>query len=79
MTDAADVAGKAGLEGMFVRVEVEVEGDCFVGYLDASEVFDLFEGEIEFVFLFGDVVAEALEVVGGCVEELAGFGGEGCF
>ena len=37
------------------------------------DLFDLFEGEVEFVFLFADVVAKAVEVVDCCVKELAEF------
>ena len=52
---------------------MEIEGDGFVCQLEAGEVFDLFEGEVEFVFLFADVVAKAVEVVDCCVKELAAF------
>ena len=73
MADAADVTGKSGLEMVFVRVEVEIEGDGFVCQLEAGEVFDLFEGEVEFVCLLADVVTKAVEVVDCCVKELAAF------
>lgn len=79
VADLADVAGEAGFEGVLVRVEFEVEGYGFVGCLHAGEVFDLFEGEVEFFLLFGDIVAEAADVVGSCVKEFAGLGVDGCF
>lgn len=65
----ADVAGEARLKGVVVGVEFEVEGDFFCGEDDTGKVFDLFEGEVLFSFLFIDVISQAAEVVGDCVIE----------
>ena len=75
MADAADVTGKSGMEMVFVRVEVEIEGDGFVCQLEAGEVFDLFEGE-GFRAFFRSAKLLSLPVpvrVLGCSDPLASF------